>query len=174
MRLALLATTALLLTLLACESVLACNSLPVSPVESYKNADVVFKRELVHSKRLPSSSSVSFSYTFAVNRSLKGPDGTVVSIFGAGSEGDASYEPGFLYPVYAKEADDTLTGETCAGNSIIGAANEMAGVFVSRTFSYSPPLYWQRWLMSGLQICGLGVLLGSGVFVWRRYFMKST
>ena len=172
MRLALFATT-LLLMLLACETALGCNCLPLSPVESYQNADVVFEGELIRTTSLPSSSSFSFAYTFKVARSLKGSPGTVVAIFGDGSECDARYEPGFIYRVYAKETDRTLTSGTCAGNELVGAANEMVGMFVPAV-SYAQPPYWERWLMSVLQICGLGVLLGSGVFVWRRYFMKLT
>jgi len=173
MRLALFATT-LLLMLLACETALACNCLPLSPAESFNNADVVFEGELIRITTLPTSSSFSFASTFKVTRSLKGSAGTVVSIFGDGSECDATYEPGFVYRVYAKETDGTLTNGTCAGNSIVGAANQTEGMFVSRSFSYARPAYWRSFLMSTLQICGLGVLLGSGVFVWRRYFMKLT
>ena len=173
MRIALFATT-LLFMLVASETALACDCVPLSPVESYNNADVVFEGELIRTTSLPLSSRFAFAYTFKVNRPLKGSAGTVVSIFGAGNECDATYEPGFVYRVHAKEADGTLTSGACAGNAIVGAANARLGMFVSRTFSYSQPPYWQRWLMSTLQICGLGVLLGSGVFVWRRYFMKLT
>ena len=185
MRIALVATT-LLLVLVASETALACNCLPLSPVESEKNADVVFEGELIRTSSLPLSSRFAFASTFKVTRSLKGSAGTFVAIFADGNECDATYEPGFVYRVYAKEADGTLTSGACAGNAIVGAANNLGGadnvgaantgggVFVLRTFRYPPPTYWRSLLISTLQICGLGVLLGSGVFVWRRYFMKLT
>jgi hypothetical protein len=173
MRIALLATT-LLFMVLTCETALACNCRVLSPAESFNNADVVFEGELIRVATLPTSSSFSFASTFKVTRSLKGSAGTFVSIFGDGSECDATYEPGFVYRIYAKEADGMLTNGTCAGNSIVGVASNTEGMFVSRSFSYAPPPYWRSFLMSTLQICGLGVLLGSGVFVWRRYFMKLT
>lgn len=166
--------------MIACETALACDCLPLSPVESYKNADVVFEGELIRTTSLPLSSRFAFASTFKVTRSLKGSAGTVVAIFADGNECDATYEPGFVYRVYAKEADGTLTSGACAGNSIVGAANNIGGadknvgMFVLRTFSYPQPSYWRKFLISTLQICGLGVLLGSGVFVWRRYFVKLT
>ena len=180
MRIAVISTTALLLTLLACETALACNCLPLSPAESYKNADVVFEGELLAIRHLPQTSHYSLAYTFEVHRFLKGSASTVVAVFGDGSECDATYESGFVYRVYAKATDGTFTSGTCAGNSIVGAvnntgaANRGQGVFVVRTFQYPPPAYWRSLVISTLQICGLGVLLGSGVFVWRRYFMKLT
>lgn len=173
MRIALFAMT-LFFVLLASETALACNCLPLSPDESDKNADVVFEGELIRTTSLPLSSRFAFASTFKVTRSLKGSAGTVVSIFANGNECDATYEPGFVYRVYAKEADGTLTSGTCAGNSILGAADKEMRMFVLQTFPYPPPAYWRRFLMSTLQVCGLGVLLGSGVFVWRRYFMKLT
>ena len=166
--------------LVASETALACNCLPLSPVESSNNADVVFEGELVRTYSLPLSSRFAYASTFKVTRSLKGSTGAFVAIFADGNECDAAFEPGFVYRVYAKDGDGTLTSGACAGNSIVGAANNVGGanngqgVFVLRTFAYSPPAYWRSFLMSTLQICGLGVLLGSGVFVWRRYFMKLT
>ena len=173
MRIALFATT-LLLMLVACETALACNCLPLSAVESDKNADVVFEGELIRTTSLPLSSKFAFASTFKVTRTLKGAAGAFVAIFADGNECDATYEPGFIYRVYAKEADGTLTSGACAGNSIVGAAEKNVGMFVLRTFPYPPPSYWRRFLINTLQICGLGVLLGSGVFVWRRYFIKLT
>jgi hypothetical protein len=165
-RVALMATTFLLLTLLSCDAVLACNCLPLSPNESLRNADVVFEGRLLGITRLPSSSHFSLAYTFDVRKSVKGSAGTVVSVFGEGNECDAYFEPGFIYRVYASNEDGTFTSGTCAGNQIIGT-------FVSRSFSHvPPPPYWPRFLLSMVEICGLGVLLGSGVFVWRRCVTK--
>ena len=171
MRIALISTT-LLLMLMACETALACDCLRLSPAENEKNADVVFEGELIRTTSLPLSSRFAFASTFKVTRTLQGSAGAVVSIFAVGNECDATYEPGFIYRVYAKEAGGTLTSGACAGNSIVAAANRSVGMFVSRTFSYSQPSYWRSYLMRTLQICGLGVLLGSGVFVWRRYFIN--
>ena len=154
--------------LVASETALACNCLPLSPEESYNNADVVFEGELIRARSLPLSSRFAYAYTFEVTKPLKGSAGTVVSIFGAGNECDARFEPGFVYRVHAKAADGTLTSGTCAGNSIVGAAPLRAFVYVQ------PRIDWQRGFMNTFAICGLGVLLGSGVFVWRRYLTRLT
>jgi hypothetical protein len=166
-RVALIATTFLLLTLLGCDTALACNCLPLSPNESLRNADVVFEGRLLGVTRLPSSSRFSLAYTFDVRTSMKGSVSTVVSIFGEGSECDAYFEPGFIYRVYANNNDGTFTSGSCSGNQIIGT-------FTSRSISYGPPPqpYWQRIFLSLVEVCGLGVLLGSGVFVWRRCVAK--
>ena len=168
MRLALFATTVLLLTLLACDTARACNCLPVSPSESMMNADVVFDGELIRITRLPSSSSYSVAYTFKVHKSLKGTADSVVSLFSDGTDCDAYFEPGFIYRVYASDVDGAFRSGTCAGNEIMGAV-------APRSFTYvQPHPYWSRLFMNLLAVCGLGVLLGSGVFVWRRYVTKLT
>lgn len=168
MRSALFATTVLLLTLLACETARACNCLPLSPNESMLKADVVFDGELIRITRLPSTSTYSVAYTFKVHKSLKGTADSVVSLFSDGSDCDAYFEPGFIYRVYASDVDGTFRSGTCAGNEITGAA-------VPRTFTrIQPRVDWPRLLMNLLEVCGLGVLLGSGVFVWRRYVTKLT
>ena len=166
-RVALLATTFLVLTLLSCDTALACKCLPLSPDENLQNADVVFEGRLLGITRLPSTSRFSLAYTFDVRKSVKGSAGNVISIFGEGSECDAYFEPGFIYRVYANNEDGTFTSRTCAGNEIIGT-------FVSRSFSSIPPqpAYWQCLFVNLVEICGLGVLLGSSVFVWRRYVTK--
>jgi hypothetical protein len=166
MRAALFATAILFLTLLASDSALACNCLPLSPSESLKNADVVFEGELIRRTLLPESSGFSLAYTFRVNKSLKGTTDSVVSVFAKGSDCDAYFEPGFMYQVYADEGDGTLTSETCSGNAIVG-------VIVPRSYSYIQARpYWQPLFAKMVAVCGFGVLLGSGVFVWRRYLTK--
>jgi hypothetical protein len=131
-------------------------------------ADVVFDGELIRITRLPSSSSYSVAYTFKVHKSLKGTADTVVSLFSDGTDCDAYFEPGFIYRVYASDVDGTFRSGSCAGSEITGAV-------VPRTFTYvQPHPYWSRLFMNMLAVCGLGVLLGSGVFVWRRYVTKLT
>ena len=167
MRLALLATIVLLLTLLACDTALACNCSPLSPAESLKNADVVFEGELLGITGLPPASRFSLAYRFKVRKSVKGSVGNIVSVFGDGTECDSYFAPGFVYRVYANDVDGILTSGTCSGNEILGAATAMS------TFVFAPPQpYWQRFFLNMVEICGLGVLLGSGVFVWRRCVTK--
>ena len=165
MRLAVLATTVLLLTLLACETARACECVPLSSIENFKKADVVFEGELLGITGLAPGSRFPLSYRFKVDKPLKGPSGRFVNVFGDGSDCDSYFAPGFIYRVYANDVDGTLTSGTCSGNEMIGAAT-----IASRTFTYAPPrINWQRFFMNTLAICGVGVLLGSGVFVWRRY-----
>ena len=166
MRLALFATTVLLLTLLACDTARACDCRPVSAAESFNKADVVFEGELLDIIGLPQTSRFSLAYRFKIRKSLKGPPGGFVSVFGDGSDCDSYFAPGFVYRVYASDVDGTLTSGTCSGNEIIGTV-------APRSFTYVQPRFdWQRWFMNMLAVCGLGVLLGSGVFVWRRYLTK--
>jgi hypothetical protein len=168
MRSALFATTVLLLTLLACDTVRACDCVPLSPADSWNKADVVFEGEVLAISGLPPGSRFSLSYRFKVNKSLKGPTGRFVNVFGDGSDCDPYFAPGFIYRVYANDVDGTFTSGTCSGNEIIGAAT-----IVSRTYTYAPPrINWQRLFINTLAICGVGVLLGSGVFVWRRYIRR--
>ncbi|HJT66531.1 MAG TPA: hypothetical protein VJ749_08760 [Pyrinomonadaceae bacterium] len=165
MRLALFATTLVLLTLLACDTARACECVPLSSSESFKNADVVFEGELLDIAGLPPGSRFPLSYRFKVHKSLKGGIGRFVNVFGDGSDCDSYFAPGFIYRVYAKDVNGMFTSGSCSGNEIIGAAT-----VVARTFTYAPPrINWQRLFMNTLAICGFGVLLGSGVFVWRRY-----
>ena len=169
MRTALFATTVLLLTLLASDTALACNCFPLSPAESFKNADVVFEGELLGITRLPPASRYSLAYRFKVRKAVKGWFGNVVSVFGDGTDCDPFFAPGFVYRVYANTADGIVTSGACSGNEILGAATA-----VSRFTPVPPQPYWQRFLVNMVEICGLGVLLGSGVFVWRRCVTKLT
>jgi len=169
MRLALFATMVLLLTLLASDTALACNCFPLSAAESFKNADIVFEGELLGVTGLPPASRFSLAYRFKVRKSVKGSVGNVVSVFGDGTECDSFFAPGFVYRVYANDVDGILTSGACSGNEILGAATAFS------TFtSVSHPPYWQRFFLNIVEICGLGVLLGSGVFVWRRCVTKLT
>src|SRR6185503_14149742 len=101
MRLALFATMVLLLTLVASDTALACNCFPLSPAESFKNADVVFEGELLGITRLPPASRYSLAYRFKVRKAVKGWFGNVVSVFGDGTDCDPFFAPGFVYRVYA-------------------------------------------------------------------------
>ena len=163
MRLALFATTILALMLLASDTALACNCLPMSTAENLNRADVVFEGELIRTTPLPQTSSFTMAYTFKVNKAMKGTSaGEVVSIFGQGSECEARFDSGFIYRVYATDLDGTLRTWMCSGNEIVGAA-------VPRAFAWAHPRFpWQRFVMNTLAVCALGVLLGSGAFVWRK------
>jgi len=169
---AVIATAVLFFTLLACDTARACDCVPLSSSEGLQNADVVFEGELIGVSRLPLTSHFSLAYTFEVHKSLKGSAGTVVSIFGDGTGCDAHFETDFVYRVYAKDVDGALTSGKCAGNELLDAGPRI--VSRSKSVSHIGPSYWQRRLISIVEICGLGVLWGSGVFVWRRYLTRPT
>ena len=174
MRIALFLSALLLVTVIASGTALACECARSSPTQNFRNADLVFEGELMRATRLPSSSSFSLAYTFKVTRSLKGEIGDVVSIFGAGTECDASFVSDYRYRIYAKDDGGVLTSGACAGNDVIWLAGANTGRLVTRTFYSSPPPFEiARFFMKTLAVCALGVLLGSGVFAWRRYVLKS-
>ena len=173
MRVALIVSAMLLLPLTASGAVRACECAQTSAVGNFTNADVVFEGDLIRVTRLPSSSTYSFAYTFKVDRSLKEPVGSVVSVFGGATDCEASFQQGVKYRVYAKDDGGVLTSGACSGTGVIGLAGENTGQFVTRAFFFSPPFELARLVMKLFGVCVVGVLLGSGVFAWRRYFPKS-
>jgi len=174
MRIVLFVSALLLLTVIASEPARACECASSSQFENFRNADLVFEGDLIRITRLPSSSSFSWAYTFKVNRSMKGTMGSFVSVFGSGTDCDVPFVQGYNYRVYAKDDGGVLTSGACSGTDAIGLAGEKTSGMVTRVFFLSSPrVELARFVMKTLEVCVIGVLLGSGVFAWRRYFLKS-
>jgi len=152
--------------LVACENAWACECVPLSSSDRLIKADVVFEGELIRTTRLPATSSYDLAYTFKVTKFVKGPFSAVVSIFADGGDCAAYFEPGFKYRVYANDSNGALVSGVCSGNEIIGAVPRQYVTY------FEPQFDWERLFLNTLEICGLGVLLGSGVFFWRRYVAK--
>ena len=167
MRLALLALTVLVFTLLSFTTALACDCVTLPQSESYKNADFVFEGEVVSATRLSEDSPYSYAYTFQVKRTLKGPTLNSVTLFYLSNNCDEVFIPRVVYRVYVDNNDGILITGACAGNEMLGRVAYRSLVMVE------PRSMWDPWYMQLLVGCGLGVLLGSGVFVWRRILIKS-
>ena len=166
MRVALVATMVLVFALLSGQKAWACDCVTLSPSESLKNADVVFEGHLIRVQREPGN-EIFFTYVFSVDKSVKGPILKTVIIEGSYSDCDANFLPDVQYKVYAKNYNGRLGAGSCSGNEVLA--------LIRRNVSYSAltsaPV-WRHGLANIAVACGLGVLLGSGVFVWRRYLKK--
>jgi hypothetical protein len=115
MRILLLSTIALVLVLIAGQTTLACECLTLTPSESLKRADLVFEGELVRIAQDP----IKPTYTFSVNKLLKGSRVTEVIIHSMGSDCDARFDPDVIYRVYARTYEGKLISGLCSGNKIL-------------------------------------------------------
>jgi len=164
-RLILFGTTVLVLLVLA-QTVQACDCVTLSPRESFDRANVVFEGELLGVSRTPGRVGFRMGYHFEVSRSLKGQPPSVVIILSDDSDCDAQFMPNVIYRVYAQSYEEGLTSSSCAGNEVLGVIRR------DRSYRTVDVPLWRRGLINVAAACGLGVLLGSGVFVWRRYIKK--
>ncbi len=167
MRLAFFAATALALTLILGDSALAWDCVVLSPAESFKNADVVFEGELLGITRTSGNSPFSVAYTFETTKVLKGPDREVIAVFGDGSDCDAQFRPGLVHRVYANKIDGKLSSGACSGNVIVSSKDVNT---LHATVHYTSGR--ELWYVNALEIVLIGMLLGSGVFLWRKYVGK--
>ena len=165
MRIASFAAMVLALTLLAGNSALACDCVTLSPNESLRNADVVFEGTLLGITSVRLASGESLAYTFKVDKSLKGPTTSTVMLDTLDSDCDASFKPQLIYRVYARDdGSGRLISSACAGNEILGTHYTYTSHASSSSF--------RLWYMPVFEIFGLGVLLGTSVFLWRKYVTK--
>ena len=115
MRIALLPLNVLLLILATAITGLACDCIPGLPAESFRRAARVFEGEVVRIDNVGHRTV----YTFAVQKSLKGPATTEVIISGTGTNCDAEFSPGIVYRVYARQLEDKLISGQCSGNKVL-------------------------------------------------------
>ena len=115
MRIALLLLSVLLLILATAITGLACDCMTSSPAESLRRADAVFEGEVVRIETVDNRTI----YTFAVQKSLKGPAATEAVISGTGYNCDAQFSPGVVYRVYAHRFEGKLTSGQCSGNKVL-------------------------------------------------------
>jgi|GEM_PF-1974305 len=167
MRLALFAAAVLILMLFAGNGVRACDCVTLSPDKSFENADFVFEGQLLGIEPVQSNELYGFVYVFKINQTLKGPNLRTVALAGDNTNCDAQFKPNVVYRVYARSNNGTLVSGSCSGNQVVGFFRVYRGF---TTIDHAA--LWQRPFMKVLAVCGLGVLLGSGVFVWRRCIRK--
>lgn len=166
MRLGLFAATALVLVLFTGNTALACDC--VTADDPFASADVVFQGELIGIRRAVGTNSFeSITYTFSVDRTMKGPIVKTVDLVGGENDCDMKFVPNAVYIVYANNHDGKLRSSSCSASQIIGMTQ------LVRTDPNRYVMPWERWFMNALGACGLGVLLGSAAFLWRRYVTKS-
>ena len=135
------------------------------------DADLVFEGKLIGFQRVDTNGSGSFTYVFKVDKTLKGPYLTTVALTSDNTDCDARFQPKIAYRVYAKDFDGRFVSGACSGNKILSTLGGPAS-FHTYTITSAPPFWYSRFI--GLfAVCGLGVLLGSGVFVWRKYVSRS-
>ena len=115
MRLLILFKTVLLVLMLS-GTVLACDCITLSPSESLREADVVFEGQVISS--VPSSSGTS--YTFRVDRLLKGSPATELTLVEGFSDCDATFSEYIIYRVYARSSEGKLSSGSCFANKVLG------------------------------------------------------
>ena len=167
MRVAFFAATVLILVLFNGNTARACDCVTLAPDESFENADLVFTGELIAIKRVLSDRLHSFDYVFRIDATLKGPYLKTVLITGSDTDCDPNFQPNVVYRVYARNYDGSFVSGACSGNELV----RLKTVYPPQTAIDDPALWW-RGFMDLLAVCGLGVLLGSGAFVWQRYVKK--
>ena len=116
MRITLLVSTFVLVILISGSSALACDCMTPPAKECFRRADVVFEGELVRAGR---DSDSPMTYTFKVNKVLKGEHVQEVTIFGTGWNCDATFDLNVVYRVYAREYEGKLRSGQCSGNQIL-------------------------------------------------------
>ena len=152
MRILFLAIACLFLLLMMTGSALACDCVTLSPKESFENADVIFEGELV---RVGRTTEVWFAttYTFSVNKMLKGPRTKEVVIFGGATDCDATFFPDVIYRVYASESQGKLISGACSGKEVLTKRQRIS---YGGEESIS---VWQLWYMKVLTIAVLALFL---------------
>lgn len=88
-----------------------------STEECFRRAGVVFEGGVIRVDRI--ADGISTSYTFRVNKVLKGPNVQEITIFGTGSNCDATFDLNVVYRVYARKYEGKLRSGLCSGNLVI-------------------------------------------------------
>lgn len=105
---------ALVLTLIAGQTALACDCSTPSPSETFKRATIVFEGEVVRATERPKA-----EYTFTVTKWLKGLAVKKVTIGGRGTNCDMHFDYDTVYRVYAYSFEGKLISEQCSGNKVL-------------------------------------------------------
>jgi hypothetical protein len=104
------------LLLMTGSTVLACDCETLSPVESFRRADVVFEGHVI--QIVPSSSGNN--YTFQVSKSLKGSPASELTLEQGAVDCDATFLPYATYRVHARYLEGKLYSGACDGNETLG------------------------------------------------------
>ena len=154
MRILSLPAMVLLMMLGSVSTAMACDCVTGTPEESFKDADVVFEGELIHSTKLAASemSWKTIAYTFAVSKSLKGPAEREITIVEGNSNCDYFFSPNTVYRVYARRSDNELISGTCFGNKVLESRKirSFSGI---QTSSFP----W-RWYTKAIVIAGIALV----------------
>jgi hypothetical protein len=106
---------ALVVTLIAGQTALACDCPAIPESESFRRADIVFEGEVVRkTDALPNR-----TYTFRVNKLLKGSPVSEVIVGGTGTNCDEHFDVDVIYRVYARTVDGKLITHQCFGNKAL-------------------------------------------------------
>jgi hypothetical protein len=117
----LLLTLALIFTVIASHTTLACDCVTPPARESLRRADVVFEGEVIRKAEIP----IRGPYTFRVSKLLKGSPVNEITILGTGTNCDAWFTTDVVYRVYAHYFQGKLISNQCSGNKILkGSEND--------------------------------------------------
>lgn len=152
MRILLLATVSMFLVLATGGRALACDCMTPSPKECLQRADVVFEGELIRIGR--TADGYPTSYTFRINKMLKGRYVNEVTIFSEWTDCDASFSPDIVYRVFAHEFKGKLISGICSGNEVL----EKKPVPVSYAIVEKGSV-WQLWYVKALLIAATALVL---------------
>ena len=155
----LLLTCALLITLTAAGTALACDCLTISPSESFRRADLVFEGLVTRVDQ----SAEGTAYTFHVENLRKGQQVNQVTILGGKSSCDAEFHPGLIYRVYARHGERGFFSSSCFGNQTIGAIQ-----YNRQVYSVSSTPFWQRQSVRVLSALGVALLATAIFWLLRR------
>ena len=167
MRVVLFSAVMLVLMLFGGNTARACDCVTLSSKESFENADLVFTGELLGINQVPVYGRHSFDYVFRIDATLKGPHLKTVVIPGSDTDCDANFQPNLVYRVYARNYDGDFVSGACSGNEVVG----LKTVYAAHA-TIDQAAFWQRRFVNVLAVVGLGFLMGSGAFVWRRYVKR--
>lgn len=115
MRTLLLLTLALIFTLIANDTTLACDCMTPPASENFRRADLVFEGEVVRKTEIP----IRSAYIFRVSKLLKGSPVSKIIIAGTGYNCDAWFTTDVVYRVYAHYFQGKLISNQCSGNKIL-------------------------------------------------------
>lgn len=152
MRITLFVTTLLVLILMSGRDAVACDCMTPSPEESFRHADLVFEGEVIRAPR--SSDGGPTTYTFRVDKVLKGPRVKEVTIFHGGTDCDATFFADIVYRVYAHEYKGKLMSGACSGNVLLRKKPVIASYPPLETVSV-----WQLWYVKVVSIATVALVL---------------
>jgi hypothetical protein len=105
-----------LLMFCAVEVCFACDCVTLPEKESFQNADVVFEGEVVRINE----TTGDITYTFRVQKSLKGVNSGEVTIVEGHTNCDSVFAKDVIYRVYAKTFQNKLSAGQCSGTKVLG------------------------------------------------------